>query len=259
MTFSERRQTKRAVRRAETGPRPPLGAREAFLLLGGYLAAQLTAGVALGIAATGTGEDLLTATDQLGEVAAAALAAGLVAGAFVVAWIFRRYARASDDPAALYRQVGFRMPLWSHVVLAALGGIVIGSGLIFLSTRVPMPPDMPTSAFARMAQADGWPRLVWATAAIFIAPPVEEFLFRGVVLEGLRRSWGLGIAATLATFLFVALHLPEAWFYWPAVLGVSVAAVALLAARLGSRSLGPPIALHFFYNLTIVLMVFASG
>jgi hypothetical protein len=38
--------------------------------------------VALGIAATGAGEDLLMASDQLVEVAAAALAGGLVAGAF---------------------------------------------------------------------------------------------------------------------------------------------------------------------------------
>ncbi len=101
-------------------------------------------------------------------------------------------------------------------------------------------------------QGGGWILYTWATLAVLIAPPIEEFMFRGVLWTGFSRSWGPVVAAIVVTLVFVVIHLTEAAGYPPALLSITAMAAAALAARIVTGSLVPPIFLHAAYNAVIV-------
>jgi membrane protease YdiL (CAAX protease family) len=92
-------------------------------------------------------------------------------------------------------------------------------------------------------------------AALLLAPPFEEMLFRGVLYAGYRRSLGAGKAAFLTTTIFVVLHLTEALAYWPSIIAITAMALLALRMRLRSSAIGPAVALHFGYNLMMGLIV----
>ena len=53
-----------------------------------------------------------------------------------------------------------------------------------------LPTSFRGGPVAKMAASNGMGRAVWAVLAVLIAPPVEELLFRGVMLRGMIASWG---------------------------------------------------------------------
>ena len=142
-----------------------------------------------------------------------------------------------------------------HILLASAAGVVLGIGLIVLTGYVPLAEDAQVGALAQAAQTPGLPQLGWTIGALLLAPPIEEFLFRGVLFEGFRQSWGAVWSGAVVSALFLILHLAESWFYWPAMLGLTVLAICLLVTRVWTDSLVPPIALHFFYNLALAATV----
>jgi membrane protease YdiL (CAAX protease family) len=98
-----------------------------------------------------------------------------------------------------------------------------------------------------------------AILGVLIAPPIEEFLFRGALYAGFEKTWGRSRSILLVTVTFVLLHLSETRSYWPALVAIAIMAMALAAVRIRSGSIGPGIMLHAYYNLGLVLMVFASS
>ena len=91
-----------------------------------------------------------------------------------------------------------------------------------------------------------------------MAPPVEEFLFRGLLLKGFTVSWGATAAGVVVSIVFVMLHIPETMHYWPALVAVSALAVATLAIRLVTGSVFTSMALHAAYNGVMVLICFVA-
>ena len=83
-------------------------------------------------------------------------------------------------------------------------------------------------------------RIAVGIAALFVAPPVEEFLFRGLLFKGFSESWGLTAGGIVVSALFVLLHIPETWHYWPANFAVAALAAATLITRRLTGSLFPP-------------------
>jgi membrane protease YdiL (CAAX protease family) len=252
-----RREARHAGRVGASGGEPAFRAREALTLLGAFIAAQVLVWVVIAVIATGGGADL--DGNRLASLAGSGIVAALLAGGVAVSVLFMRYTRASTAEVPLSVLIGLRGAPLGQLALAGIAGVVIASGLLFLRAHVPVGEDVTLGALARAAQTPGWSRIGWIVGALVLAPPIEEFLFRGALFEGLRRSWGLWLSGTAVTVLFVALHLPELWHYWPAVLGLTLAAVTMLITRLRSGSLGPPVAVHFFYNLTIVGAVLMAG
>jgi len=105
----------------------------------------------------------------------------------------------------------------------------------------------------------GWQRHLWALLALSIVPPVEEFVFRGVLFGGLWRSWGLPAASCLTTILFALFHVTSSHPYFPAMVMVTCVGAAQLWARVASRSLAPSIAMHAAYNLGLVVTVYLGA
>jgi membrane protease YdiL (CAAX protease family) len=87
----------------------------------------------------------------------------------------------------------------------------------------------------------------WLAALAIIAAPVfEEFIFRGLIFGGLRRSLGLPAAALASAAIFGLVHPPAAV--------IPVAAMGLCAALVYARTgaLVAPMLVHALYNAAIL-------
>ena len=138
------------------------------------------------------------------------------------------------------------------VVSAAIGMATALAYLAFARFVTPPRPGTQLGPAAAAAASGLFARAVWTFLAICLAPPIEEFLFRGLLLKGFVTSWGTAGGAISVTFLFVISHLAETFHYLPALLGISALAIGAVICRIKTVSILPAIALHCGYNLVLV-------
>lgn len=177
----------------------------------------------------------------------AMLAGGLVAMAF-----------ARDE---LQLVLGPRLPLARTTGLAALyllSGLARVALLVFalwsLSPELHVVRDSGVEAIlAGEHGASG--RALVLVAAVAIAPPAEELLFRGLLLPGLAHGLSPRLALLVSAAVFGLFHVPSHGIaaILPGILGV-----AFGWARLRSGGLAAPIALHVANNLVVTLLTWAS-
>jgi len=93
-------------------------------------------------------------------------------------------------------------------------------------------------------------------AAVVVAPPAEEVLFRGLLLPGLAHSMSPLRALVVSATVFGIFHVPShgAAAILPGVLGL-----AFGWARLRSGGLAAPIALHVANNLLVTSLAWAAA
>ncbi|HUR81601.1 MAG TPA: type II CAAX endopeptidase family protein [Thermoanaerobaculia bacterium] len=149
---------------------------------------------------------------------------------------------------------GFVMPPWRQTLLWFAVGVVAAGPYIALRLVIPTHWEGPMAKFLRGAPDA---RIVFAALALLYAPLFEELLFRGMMLRGMRASWGTTAAGIVVTILFFVLHLPETYGYWPAMLAIVIFSVVALCARLRTGSLVPAVAAHAGYNIVAVWTMFA--
>ena len=142
-------------------------------------------------------------------------------------------------------------------VIAAIAGALLAIAYLYVAVRL-LPPAAGTKGgpLAEIARQGGSGRAIWAIIAIVLAPPIEEFLFRGVLLQGFARSWGMPIGGLIVAIIFTAMHISEIVHYWPAAAAILALALCTFFARLVARSIMPAIVLHLCYNLIIVIAVY---
>jgi membrane protease YdiL (CAAX protease family) len=245
---------------------PRLGPGRAALLFVAYVAVQVAVGMAAGIAIVvwliavrgpgalrmgAAGQRALIQQAQSIVLIPASLLGILAAG--IVVFLLVRSALPGPIGSPAWRSIGWSGADGRHVLYAALAAV--GVYLLFVTCLwlAPPPPDTKWGPLTTAARSGGWTRLGWALIAVLIAPPIEEFVFRGVLFSGLIRSWNKGVAGVLVTTLFAALHFTEVVAYAPAAVIVCLVGVATLIARHASGSLLPAVALHATYNLCIVI------
>jgi hypothetical protein len=147
---------------------------------------------------------------------------------------------------------GTRRQVVAGGVAGALLAVLYAASLRWLMTRWRDPELGPMLSAVRHSHiAFGG----WAVLAVLLAPPIEELLFRGLMLRGLSRSWGPFAAGLTVTALFVAGHVFETGFYVPGLMAIAALGCATLAARAVTGALGPAIALHAGYNFVIAMFV----
>jgi hypothetical protein len=107
---------------------------------------------------------------------------------------------------------------------------------------------------ARQSVLVGVEDQLWiAVLAVAAAPVFEEFIFRGLIFGGLRRTLGPAVSVLASAAIFALVHPP---FSVIPVFGLGVAA-ALVYER--SRLLIGPIAVHAVYNAAVVGVQFLPG
>src|SRR5262249_10916143 len=158
-----------------------------------YLGAQLATGVPIGL---GLGLWMGLGARQLGPEGVATLRhlsvilsalLGQVVGGIVA---LRLALRGGSSSGGLAR-FGLVEPRLGHVAAAGLLGLGLSAVYLFVMlVRFPPMREHPWGPFASAALAEGWPQLLWAITALLIAPPIEELVFRGVLLAGFVGSLG---------------------------------------------------------------------
>jgi membrane protease YdiL (CAAX protease family) len=153
---------------------------------------------------------------------------------------------------------------WTGFSLSSvLTGMVLGAAVFvaFMVASATLFADFPLTTqgqLTEMGSSGGIRQFLWGVVAVCCAPLVEEYLFRGVMLAGLSRSFGVPTAAVICTVLFVALHFPELIHYWPGFFGVGGMAVVAMWVRIKMKSLAPAIGVHLGYNGLIVLVAWVA-
>ncbi|MHC4134465.1 MAG: lysostaphin resistance A-like protein [Planctomycetota bacterium] len=141
------------------------------------------------------------------------------------------------------------------------GAALAGAGLAALSLAVApilVPPPETGGPLQEMAEASDLGLLVLLVLALVVAPPIEEFLFRGVMYHGLSRRLAPWLAALIVTAIFVALHVYENRNYWPALVSITLLAVLLIALRIRFVSLAPALVAHFAFNAVMTAVAVAT-
>jgi membrane protease YdiL (CAAX protease family) len=243
-----------------TDPPQPFGARRALLAFLVYVAAQFATGIVAGIlvaiwyAATRG----LRAPGVIAEAMRSATILGAIFGVIVGGWVvYRRVLRAMPAVESGHRLAPFGWaPAAPRAKLAAvLIGVVLAALCLAAMALFPPPPGARPGLLGRSIAGGGWLVYGWAILAVAVAPPVEEFVFRGVLWTGLARRRGTLAAGAIVTLLFVAMHLTEAWGNVPALAAIAGLGIATLWMRVATGSLIPSILLHAAYNAVLAVAV----
>lgn len=131
-------------------------------------------------------------------------------------------------------------------------GIIVGITVLAVLVVGTLPriiPDSKTTPFAEMLKASQAVRIVVAFLAVFTAPAVEEFVYRGMLYSPLKRAIGMMGAITTATLLFALVHVPQYWGAWGSLTGLLILSLALTVIRAKSKSIFPCVAVHTLFNM----------
>jgi membrane protease YdiL (CAAX protease family) len=244
--------------------RPRFGTGMAIATLLLFLCAQMSVGTIIAVG----GMILTFARHGVNDAAAMSAMmtdigpALLIASAAISAAVAMFVARAWAWPLVTDRSaggIGIIATPARHILPAMLAGVALGSLYIAVAQYL-LPPRIgtPLGPLMKIAASgmSGW----WSFAiiALFVAPPVEEFLFRGLLLKGFAESWGMTTAAIIVSVVFILLHVPETMHYWPALIAVSALAIGVLATRLVTGSVVAAMALHAAYNAVMVVIAFTA-
>ena len=139
--------------------------------------------------------------------------------------------------------------LWPIITFGLSFNIVIS----FLITNLPLPQNIIedySSAVGTLNVGSPWASLI---ATVIVAPIFEEILFRGLILNALRKAMPLTVAVILQALLFGFMHGQILWMAYSFIFGI-----VLAIARLRYKSLFACIALHFSFNALSALMMALS-
>jgi membrane protease YdiL (CAAX protease family) len=204
-------------------PVPRIALSDGLIAVLGFVVVQTAVG-AIAVRARATGAHVL-------------LLAFIIAGGVVALLSLLQFWRRGVPD--LLATVGIRAPAGATSPLASIAvGIALGAGagaigIMYKRVLGVEQGELPTAI---------------AVLAIAAAPMFEEYIFRGLVFRGLRRSTGAGLAIFASAAIFAIVH-PPLSFVPVFVLG---AAAAWGFERTGR--LLTPIVTHAVYN-TIVLFV----
>jgi ABC-2 type transport system permease protein len=125
------------------------------------------------------------------------------------------------------------------------GGVVAAiAGLAYIEIAASM--DLLPSLRQANQPADHTAAIGLAAIAIVAAPVFEEFIFRGLIFGGLRRSLGLGAATLASAAIFAIVHPPMS------VIPVFVMGVCAALIYERTRMLAAPMLVHAIYNAAVL-------
>lgn len=149
------------------------------------------------------------------------------------------------------RESTMAQPLWLGVLRAIAWGAVAALGALLYVRALNLFPqgqiwkqDAELSSF--LSRAD---RPIWICVLVIVAAPLfEEFLFRGLIFQGLRRTTGPTLAILGSAALFALVHPPISVI---PVFGLGIAAAISFQK---SGFLLAPILTHAAYNTIVIFL-----
>lgn len=126
--------------------------------------------------------------------------------------------------------------LWAGAALAPALYLVVTTALMLL-------PEAWLDSYAEASAGLSGGGVVGAVAVVLVAPVVEEFVFRGLIMTRMARAMPGWLAAALSAAIFGVCHGHPVWFAYAFVLGL---VFGLMDLRLGS--IWPSIWAHMIFN-----------
>jgi len=154
-----------------------------------------------------------------------------------------------DTGSAATMGLNFLRGLLLMVVLVPLVSVVGVLNALFLET---IGADMSEQHVVQMMREEASPLFAALLyfMVLFAAPVWEEFIFRGVLYNGLRRSLGRDEAILVSALIFGLIHGAVLAF-----LPIFLLAAFMAYAYERTGSLLAPIAMHFLYNLLNIILL----
>jgi len=150
------------------------------------------------------------------------------------------FKRDLDHPVSVFRHPVVEGWIWGLAALAV--------GFAYLKLLQVIAPHLLQEKGVFDLREGGGDTLFWVAAMCLLAAPLfEEYLFRGLVYRGLRRTWPPFGAALASAALFAVVH--------PSIALVPVFCLGVFAAVSfeRTRSLVTPMIVHALYNAGILL------
>jgi membrane protease YdiL (CAAX protease family) len=234
------------------------GIAQVFWLIGGFIAAQIAGNL---FYESGLPKLISLVTGapapKLGLVGGALV--GYLAASLFSLWYIGRLgpARLRDgSPTGIAWRAAPKRAYLTAILLAC--GIIV---LVIMIVHV-APPDLTklkAMPSAKLFDSPGPAGFLLLLLAVFIAPPVEEYVFRGGIFAALASRVSPLWAGVITTLLFMAVHAPEKMYYPPGFIDVGLMAAAAAWMRVRFGSIRPGILLHIAYNGGLMLAAGLAG
>jgi membrane protease YdiL (CAAX protease family) len=156
----------------------------------------------------------------------------------------------------------YRLPFWAAIRWGRSGfrgaGVFIIAGFVLAFAVQLVPAILPDKQNFPLLQLFNSPAADYAMAifAVFLAPFMEELVFRGFFFEIFETRMGLKVAIFMTALMFAALHISEYWGAWNHVLMIFVAGLAFSLTRAATGSIVPCVLMHSVYNATLMVLLF---
>jgi len=172
----------------------------------------------------------------------------------LIFWLVRRIVQARD-PRPFREAIGWIRPS-RPLSFYLTGGVLLALSVALCAWLLPMPRQkMPMELLFRD------PRSAFLIAAfgVFIAPVVEELLFRGFFFPVFQRAHGTVVAVILTAGMFSLVHAQQYGWAWQNILLIGYVGVVFGVVRAASGSLVPSTLVHAGYNLTLFAGLYAAS
>ena len=133
-------------------------------------------------------------------------------------------------------------------------GVLLAFVVLGVSVVVPTPTRPPIEELLKHPVT----AVLFAALGVFLAPFVEEVIFRGFIYPVVERRAGKALAVILTALLFTGLHVSQLWGSWIGIALILFVGLTLSTVRARTDSLVPSFVVHFSYNSTIAAL-FAIG
>lgn len=156
------------------------------------------------------------------------------------------------------------------IAIGILAGILLRGAAVGIAELVRVATGTPATPFSGGVGDPVWFVVTMVLAASLVTPFVEELFFRGLVLRSIQkavapdagasraRRQAAGVAAVVGSaLLFAAFHLtgvPETAAAVSRLVTLFVVGLVLGSLALATRRLGPAIATHMVFNLSVVVL-----
>lgn len=90
--------------------------------------------------------------------------------------------------------------------------------------------------------------ILWSFSVMILAPLIEEFIFRGIILQKWAIKWGVKAGILTSSLLFAIIH-----FRFD-IIPLFLTSIILSILYFKTRSLITSILFHFFYNTTVAIL-----
>lgn len=187
-------------------------------------------------------------THALKPMVPVALPLSVIAAGIALLFVLHGW-RKRLGPKRLAEMIGLSWGMSRHRLIGIVCGATLSLLFIVFTPLLPEAPEPDLIAEAAMSSGPG--RWAWIISVVLLAPPIEELMFRGVLLGGLAETWNMRAAVLVSAGTFWLMHATEWLEYWPGAIAIGMMTVVVTWVRLRSRSLGPSIAAHLAYNLIL--------